>query len=64
MHVTDQLEPGIVDQSFSINENQAINSSVGIIAAQNAVSFAIISGNELNGFTRNTETGELFVANS
>ncbi|MDB5336835.1 MAG: hypothetical protein JWN70_2454, partial [Planctomycetaceae bacterium] len=61
--------PVIAAQSFSIAENSANGSVVGIVAASDpdagqSLTYSIVSGNTNNAFTINASTGRITVANS
>jgi hypothetical protein len=62
--------PVINDQSFTINENSAVNTTVGGLVWSDPdpltvnPTFTIVSGNELGGFRIDAVTGRLSVANS
>ena len=64
--VFENSAPTVVDQTFSIDENSAVDTSVGVVAANDpdgdALFFSITSGNDLGGFSIETTTGELIVA--
>lgn len=60
--------PVIKPQSFSIAENSANNTVVGTVLASNPIAgqgltFAILSGNTGGGFSINSSTGQIRVAN-
>ncbi len=59
--------PVVNDQSFSINENSAINAMVGTVVATDpgdVLTYSILSGNTSGTFAINASTGQLTVLNS
>lgn len=59
--------PVVNDQAFVIDENSAINTSVGFVSADDeddmdTLNYSIISGNDAGGFAINDTTGEITVA--
>jgi hypothetical protein len=66
-NVDEANAPVIGAQTFSLSENPAINTLVGMVVAtdpnNDAISFAIVSGNTSQAFSLDTLSGELFVNN-
>ena len=63
------LSPVIVNQQFSVSENSANGTLVGIVVATDpnagqTLTYAILSGNNDSTFLLNEQTGELFVIDS
>ncbi|MDW3192216.1 MAG: cadherin domain-containing protein [Cytophagales bacterium] len=63
-----EFPPETTDVVLSVDENAAVNTSVGFVEAsdQNGdeLSYEIVTGNELGAFQLNDSTGEIQVANS